>query len=54
MDDYKRFPYMCPYCSRRNTTSQPGNSCGRLKCNTLRSLNKNIVQPIFNSFATGI
>ena len=48
------YPYACPYCQRPNTVSQPGNSCGRLLCNTGRSVNKNIVQPIVNGLSSGL
>ena len=49
-----KFPYACPYCARPNTVSKPGNSCGRISCNTIRSANKNIVQPLVKGAAKGL
>ena len=43
------YPHACPYCSRPNTVSQPGNSCGRQECNIKRSVNKNVFQPLIGA-----
>ncbi len=47
------YPHPCVVCGRPNTVSKIGNSCGRTTCNTVRSVNKNIVQPIAQGVAQG-
>ncbi len=48
------YPYACPYCGRDNTVSVPGNSCGRVKCNALRSANVNVLRPLVKGLSEGL